>query len=74
MASGRKVTGTIRFLVNGRHLQLECTRVLHEVLLMPLLLYGSEKIIWREKERSRIRAVQMDNVSGLLGIRKWMKC
>ena len=23
---------------------------------------------WREKERSRIRAVQMDNFSGLLGI------
>ena len=26
---------------------------------MPVLLYGSETIIWREKERSRIRVVQM---------------
>ena len=26
-------------------------------------------MIWREKERSRIRAVQMDNFRGSLGIR-----
>ena len=28
---------------------------------MPVLMYGSETMIWREKERSRIRAVQMDS-------------
>ena len=33
--------------------------VLRETLLVPLLLYGSETI-WIEKERSRIRAMQMD--------------
>ena len=27
----------------------------------PVLTYGSETIIWRGKERSRIRVVQMDN-------------
>ena len=27
-------------------------------------------MIFREKERSRIRAVQMDNLSGMLGIRR----
>ena len=35
-----------------------------------VLMYGSETMIWKEKERSRIRAVQMDNLRGLLGIRK----
>ena len=30
----------------------------------------SEIIIWREKERSRIRAVKMDKLRGLLGIRR----
>ena len=29
--------------------------MLHETLLMPVLLYGNETIIWKEKERSRIR-------------------
>ena len=40
---------------------------------MPLLTYGSKTKIWREKERSRIRAVQMDNFRGLLGIRRMDK-
>ena len=41
VVSKRKVVGTMRSLVNARGLQLECARVLHEVLLVPILLYGS---------------------------------
>ena len=44
--------------------------VLHETLLVPLLTYGSETMLWKEKEKSRIRAVQMDNLRGLLVIRR----
>ena len=33
-------------------------------------LDGSETMLWKEKERSRIRALQMDNLRGLLGIRR----
>ena len=40
----------------------------HETLLVPVLTYGSETMLW--KERSRIRAVQMDNLTGLLGNRR----
>ena len=43
--------------------------VLHETLVVAVM-YGSETIIWREKERSRVRAVQIDNLRGLLGIRR----
>ena len=58
-------------LVNARDLQLEGARVLHETLHVPvLLMYGSKTMLWMEKERSRIRAVQMDNLRGLLGIRR----
>ena len=42
VVSGRRVAGAIRPLVNARDLQLECTRVLHETLLVPVLMYGSE--------------------------------
>ena len=45
MASGRRVAGKIRSLVNGRGLQLECARVLYEKLLVPVLMYCSETII-----------------------------
>ena len=69
MASGRRVAGAIRSLVNARDLQLECARVLHETLLVPVLMYGSETMLRKEKERFRVRTVQMDNLRGLLGIR-----
>ena len=38
---GRKVAGANRSLVNARDLKLECARVLHETLLVPVLMYGS---------------------------------
>ena len=59
-----RAAGAIWSLVNARDLQLECARVL------PVLMYGSETMLWKEKERSGIRAAQMDNHRGLLGIRR----
>ena len=73
VANGRRVEGAIRFLVNARSLQLECTRILQESLLVHVLMCGSETMTCKEKERSRIRVVQMDNLRGLLGIRKMDK-
>ena len=70
MASRRRAAGAIRSLVNARDLQVECAKVLHETLFVHVLIYGSETMLWKEKERSRIRAVQMDNLKGLLGIRR----
>ena len=73
VASGRRVARAIRSLVNPRILQLEFARILHESLLVPVLTYGNETMIWREKEMSRIMVVQMDNLRGLLGIRRMDK-
>ena len=44
--------------------------VLHEVFLVPFLFDYSEAMVWRGMEKHRIRAVQMDNFRGLLGIRR----
>ena len=46
--SRRRLAGAIRSLVNARDLQLECTRVLHETLLVPFLMYSSETMLWNE--------------------------
>ena len=67
---GRRVAGAIWSLINARNLQLECAKALGETLLVPVLMYGSETILWKDMERSRVRAVQMDNLRGLLGIRR----
>ena len=71
MVSGRRGADAIRFLVNARDLQLECPRVLYETLLVPVLMYSSETMLWKENERSRVRAVQMDNPRGLQGITRY---
>ena len=41
----------------ARDLQIECARVLHETLLLPVLTYSSETMLWKDEERSRIGAV-----------------
>ena len=40
------------------------------LVLVPVLMYGIETMLWKENERSRIRAVQTDNLRVLLGIRR----
>ena len=36
-------------------------------------MFGSATMLWKKKEISRIRAVQMDNLRGLFGIRRMDK-
>ena len=62
VASGWRIAGPIRSLVNALSLQLECARVLHETLLVYFLMYGSETVEWKMKEKSMIRAIQMNNL------------
>ena len=61
VASGRKVAGAIRVLVNARSSQRQCAKVLHEGMFVSALMYWSETLVWRKKERSNIRAAKMDN-------------
>ena len=56
-----------------RSLQLEYAKLLLKALLMSFLLYDRETMIRMEKERFGIRAVYMDNLRGLLGIRRMDK-
>ena len=68
VASGRRAAGAIVC-----HLQLECARVLHETSLVPVLTYDIETMLWKERERSKITTVQVDNLRCLLGIRRMME-
>ena len=49
VTSGRRVAGAIRSLVNARDLQLECTCILHETLLVPVVTYSIETIMRMDK-------------------------
>ena len=54
MASRRKVAGAVRPLGNAMSSQIGYTRSLHDIMLLAVLLYGNETIVWTEKERSII--------------------
>ena len=54
----RKVVGAVRSLLNARGLKRECIRLLHEGLFASLLMYRSETMVLREKERAMIRCFQ----------------
>ena len=64
MASGRRV------LIG---LQLQCAKALQNSLLVPIPIHFSETMIWKDNKKSRIRAVQVDNLRDLLGIRRMDK-
>ena len=61
--------GKIKQLINNRDFRLECARESHEVMLEAVLMYENETVGWKEQERSRIKAVQMNNLPSLLCVR-----
>ena len=69
VASGTRNAGAIRYLVNARNLQLVCARGFQESLLVAVFMYCPETLIWKE-QRSRIWALQMEKIRGLLGIKR----
>ena len=63
-----RVAGAFEFLV-----ELECNRALYETLLKQVLMHGSSgTMIWIEKERFKIRAVQMDSIRSMRKIDKFL--
>ena len=71
--SGKRFASAFRSLGNAQSFQLEFAKVLYESLLIPVLMYVSETMIWRKKEKFKIWVVWMNNFRGLLGIRRMDK-
>ena len=49
---------------------LQYAMVLPRGMVVPVLMHGSETVVWKENEESRVKAVQIDNLNGLFGIRR----
>ena len=67
VASGKKGEAAIGSLANTRRLQFECARMLYEVLLVLVIFNDSETTVYKEKDRSRTRNVQTENLRGFVG-------
>ena len=42
---------------------------MHDALVLPVLLYGSKAVVWKEKEKSWIRVMQVDSLRDLFFVR-----
>src|SRR5678815_4939980 len=51
-------------------LSLESSRVLHEGMLLPVLMYSSGTMVWNKRYRSKLQCVQMDNLRGVLSVKR----
>ena len=51
-------------------LQHAYARVMHDRLFVPVILHGSNTVLWKDKERYMIRATEVGNLKNLLGLRK----
>src|SRR5678815_1535115 len=38
--------------------------------LLPVLMYRSETMVWNKRYRSKVQCVQMENLRGMLGVRR----
>ena len=72
VAGERRVSGVIRSLVNARDMQLECARVHYETMkhCMYLFLCMALRQCYRKRRRDLGLGLYMDNLRGLLGIRR----
>lgn len=53
------MAGAVKSLVSAKGLNFECPRILHESILLLVLMYSSETVVWNEKCRSKVHVVQM---------------
>lgn len=67
--NGRRIAWAIRALINTKELSVECARLLHETMLISTLVYGGETMIWKAVLKSKIKAVQIDNLRAVIGMK-----
>ena len=51
-----------RKTLEGEGVIFKCIRMLLAGLFMPISMYRSDTLAWKEKERSRVRVLQEDNL------------
>src|SRR5678816_842231 len=54
VVNGRKMAGAIKSLVDVKGISLECARVLHDGMLLPVLMYSSETMVWNKRYRYKV--------------------
>ncbi|GBP69668.1 hypothetical protein EVAR_49920_1 [Eumeta japonica] len=63
-----KVNGALLAIMNSKSVSKQDNFPLHNGVLIPTLVYGSESWVWRKKNESRIDMVEMRSLRNMCGV------
>ena len=67
--AGNMVNGALHSFMNSRKVSNKARLAVHEGVLVPTLMYGSESWVWQKKHESRINAVEMRALRSMLEVK-----
>ncbi|GBP21123.1 hypothetical protein EVAR_11154_1 [Eumeta japonica] len=63
-----EVNGVLLAITNTKSVSQQVGLAIHNVVLIPTLMYGSESWVWQKKNESRINAVEMQSRHNICGV------
>ncbi|GBP79061.1 hypothetical protein EVAR_58729_1 [Eumeta japonica] len=69
-----KVNGALLAIMNSKSVSRQVSPAIHNGVLIPTLMYGSESWVWQKKNKSRINAVEMRSLRSTCGVFRKDKC
>jgi hypothetical protein len=62
-----KINGALHAFMSSRVVSTKTQLAVHNVVLLPTLMYGSESWVWQKKTTSRVNAVDMPALRSMIG-------
>ncbi|GBP73886.1 hypothetical protein EVAR_82715_1 [Eumeta japonica] len=66
--AGNKVNGALLAIINSKSVSRQGRLSIHNGVLIPTLMYGSESWVWQTNNESRINAVEMRSLRSMCGV------
>ncbi|CAG9109123.1 unnamed protein product [Plutella xylostella] len=66
--AGNRVNGALHSIVASQAVSKQARLAVHNAMLVPTLMYGSESWVWQKKHESRLNAVEMRSLRSMLGV------
>ncbi|GBP72753.1 hypothetical protein EVAR_75372_1 [Eumeta japonica] len=69
-----KVNGALLAIMKSESVSGQARLTIHNRILIPMLMYGSESCVRQKKNESRINAVEMRSVRSMCGVSRKDRC
>ncbi|GBP46058.1 hypothetical protein EVAR_41411_1 [Eumeta japonica] len=69
-----KVNGVLLAIMNSKSVSRQARLAIHNGVLIPTLMYGSESWVWQKKNERRINAVEMLSLRNMCGVSRIDRC